>query len=165
MNARKLVLGAVSAFVVMFALSWVWHEALMAEFYQMAEYPMRDSPMMWAVAAGYGVLALLMAWIYPKGYEGGASWVEGAKFGAVIGILWIVPWQLIMYGVMEGTMSMVWVDGGWHIVEQGLGGIALALVHGSAGADEGMGTSPATETRHESSTAHRSEPGGGAPPM
>jgi len=164
MNARKLVLGAVAAFVVMFALSWVWHEALMADFYQMAEYPMRDSPMMWAVAAGYGVLALLMAWIYPKGYEGGASWVEGAKFGAVIGILWIVPWQLIMYGVMEGSMSMVWVDGGWHIVEQGLGGIALALVHGG-GAEEGMGTSPATEPRHESPTAPSSGPGGGGPPM
>lgn len=156
MNARKLVLGAVAAFVAMLALSWVWHEALMADFYRSIEVRiMRESPVMWAIFAGYGVLALLMAWIYPKGYEGGSPAVEGAKFGAVIGILWILPLQLVLYGVMEGPFSMVLVDAGWHVVEQGVGGVVLGLVYGTR-EDEGLGTSPAAGTA-------RSEPPGGSP--
>lgn len=163
MNARKLVLGAVAAFVVMFAASWVWHEALMADFYQAEAMPMRASPMMWAVAAGYGVLALLMAWMYPKGHEGGSAWAEGAKFGAVIGILWTVPIQLILYGVMEGAFSMVYVDGGWHLVEQALGGIAIAMVHGG-GADEGIGASPSAGSgdRADAAPGRPASPGTGA---
>lgn len=146
MNGRNLVLGALAAFVAMFALSWVWHEALMADFYQSVEMQnARESPLIWSVAAGYGLLALLMAWIFPKGYEGGTSWVEGMKFGAVIGILWILPLELVLYGVLEGSFSHVAVDGAWHVVEQGLGGIALGMVYGGGETEAAEAPAPRPE--------------------
>ena len=36
----------------------------------------------------------------------------------------------MLYGAMEGPFSIVLVDGGWHLVEEGLAGVALAMVHG-----------------------------------
>lgn len=131
MDARKLVLGAPAVFVVMFGLSWVWHEALMADLYRSTPLePMRDSPLIASIAGGYALLSLVMAWMYPKGYEGGRPWIEGLTFGAVIGILWILPFQLVLYGVMEGPLGMVAVDAGWHVIEQGLGGLVLGWIHG-----------------------------------
>lgn len=137
MDGRKLVTGALAVFVVMFALSWVWHQGLMADFYQStALEPARESPLIWAIAAGYALLSLLMAWMYPKGYEGGGPLLEGLKFGAVIGILWVLPLQLVLYGVLEGPLTMVLVDGAWHVVEQGAGGAVLGWVHGRTAAGE-----------------------------
>ena len=71
-----------------------------------------------------------MAYMYPKGYEGGSPIAEGLKFGAVIGLLWWFSTNLVLYGALDGPFSMVLVDGAWHVVEEGLAGIALGLVYG-----------------------------------
>ena len=75
-----------------------------------------------------------MAYMYPKmytkGYEGGTPLGEGMKFGAIIGLLWWLPTNLVLYGVTESPFSMVIVDSAWHVVEEALGGAALGLVCG-----------------------------------
>ena len=68
--------------------------------------------------------------MYPKGYEGGSRLSEGLKFGAIIGLLWWPPTNLVSYGVLDGLFSMVLVDSAWHVVEEALGGAALGLVYG-----------------------------------
>ncbi len=68
--------------------------------------------------------------MYPKGYEGGSPLREGLKFGAVIGLLWWFPTNLVFYGAFEGPFSMVLVDSAWHVVEEALAGAALGLVCG-----------------------------------
>jgi hypothetical protein len=90
----------------------------------------RQPPFYWSVGLGYLVVGFIMAYMYPKGYEGGSPAVEGFKFGAVIGLLWWLPTQLVLYGAFEGPFSVVLVDGAWHVVEQGVAGIALAMVFG-----------------------------------
>lgn len=130
MDGRKLISGAAAAFVVAFPLSLVWHVLLMSDFYDTASAgTMREPPLFWSVILGYVVVAVIMAYMYPKGYEGGSPLAEGFKFGAVIGILWWLPTQLVLYGAIEGPFSMVVVDGAWHVVEEGLAGVALAMVY------------------------------------
>jgi hypothetical protein len=131
MNGRKFLLGALAAFFVGFLLSGVWHVLLMAEFYESnAAGTARETPLFWAVGLGYLVVGFIMAYMYPKGYEGGSAVSEGLKFGAIIGLLWWLPTNLVFYGAMEGSFAIVLVDGGWHVVEQGLAGVALAMVYG-----------------------------------
>lgn len=61
---------------------------------------------------------MLVAVIYPVGYEGGVPWREGLRFGLLMGVLFTLPGGLVI------------VDAAWHRVEQGAGGIGVALVHG-----------------------------------
>ena len=131
MNGRKFLLGALAAFVVGFLLSGLWHVLLMADFYESNAFgAMREPPLFWAIGLGYLVVGLIMAYMYPKGYAGGSPIAEGLKFGAIIGLLWWFPTNLVLYGAFDGPFSIVLVDGAWHLVEEGLAGIALGLVYG-----------------------------------
>ena len=131
MDMRKFALGTAAAFVVGFALSFVWHSMLMAGVYESTSAgAARETPILWAVIAGYLLVASIMAYMYPKGYDGGSPVAEGFKFGAMIGIVWWLASQLVLYGALESTFTLVYVDGGWHIFEQGCSGIALAMVYG-----------------------------------
>ena len=88
MNANKLM-GAGGAFVVMFALSGLWHQALMGDYYA-AIMPSvaRAEPNMILIGVGYLITAAVMAFIFPVGYKGGSGVAEGLRFGAVIGLRW-----------------------------------------------------------------------------
>ena len=131
MNGRKLVLGALAAFVVAYLLSGLWHVLLMSDFYDSAAGgTMRDPPLFLPIGLVYLVVGFIMAYMYPKGYEGGSPISEGLKFGAIIGLLWWFPTQLVLYGATEGPFSIVLVDGAWHLVEEGLAGAVLGLIYG-----------------------------------
>jgi len=131
MNGRKFLLAALAAFLVGFLLSGLWHVLLLGDFYESnSAVPMRAAPLFWAIGLAYLVVGLIMAYMYPKGYAGGSPLVEGLKFGAIIGLLWWFPTNLVLYGVFEGPFSVVLVDGGWHVVEEALAGGALGIVYG-----------------------------------
>ena len=134
MNGRRLVLGALAAFLVVFLLSGLWHVLLMRDFYDAAQGgTMRDPPLFLSIGLGYLVVGFIMAYMYPKGYEGGSPIGEGLKFGAIIGLLWWFPTQLVLYGALDGPFAIVLVDGAWHLVEEGFAGAALGLVYGRKG--------------------------------
>ena len=72
-----------------------------------------------------------MAYMYPQGYKGGSPLKEGLRFGVVIGLLWILPYNVIMIGVVGTSKTLVVVDALWHIVEQGVGGIVIGYIYRS----------------------------------
>ena len=136
MIGRRFVHGALAAFAVGFLLSGLWHVLLMADFYESsAAGAAREAPVFWAIGLAYLVVGFIMAYIYPKGYDGGSPISEGLKFGAIIGLLWWFPTNLVLYAALEGPFTIVLVDGGWHLVEQGLAGVALAMVYGRPSQD------------------------------
>ena len=146
--SKKFLPAFGAAFITMFLLAFAWHQPIMGEFYAnnpgAAGSVARAEPIVWMIAVGYVVLALLMAYIYPKGVEGGSTLMEGFKFGALIGLLWVLPHSIVMYGVqMVDSKILVIVDGLWHVLEQGLGGIVIAYIYA-------MGTS--TESTPDAST-------------
>jgi len=86
MNGRRFLIGALAAFAVAFLLSGLWHVVLMGDFYESATVSGREAPLMWAIALAYLMVGAIMAYMYPKGYEGGSPAIEGFKFGAIIGL-------------------------------------------------------------------------------
>ena len=129
MNTKKMVIALFASFIVMFLLAGLWHMVIMADLYSGPKT--LEEPMLHFIALGYFVLALIMTYIYPKGYKGGKPVIEGLKFGILMGLLWILPLNLVLYGVMGGSGTVIIVDVIWHVVEQGIGGIVIGLVYGS----------------------------------
>ena len=70
------------------------------------------------------------------GYKGGSPVKEGFRFGALIGLIWILPLSMIFHGVWNLPLTGVIVDSAWHVVEEGIAGIAIGLVYGKPGAVE-----------------------------
>ena len=89
---------------------------------------------MMMIALGSLVIAILMAYTYPIGYKGGSAVKEGFRFGALIGLIWVLPVSLIFSGAWNYPLVAVIVDSAWHIVEQGVTGIVIAMIYGTAAA-------------------------------
>ena len=140
MNGRKFVTGALVASVVAFLLSGLWHVVLMSDYYESVTVGGREAPLMWAIGLAYLMVGIIMAYMYPRGYEGGSPVGEGLKLGAIIGLLWWLPTNLVLYAVLDGSSSsQIFVDGIWHIVEEGIAGAALGLVYGRSGPRKSLG--------------------------
>lgn len=135
MEARRQLLATVLSWLAMVVLFLLWHGLLMADFYADHAPMLREAPLLRLIGLGYFVLAAVMTVIYSKGYEGGAPWLEGLRFGLFIGILYALPRSLVLYGA-EGchTGSVVVVDAAWHLAEQAAGGLVIGLIHGGVGA-------------------------------
>ena len=131
MSLKKLIIAFVAGFAVMFLLAGLWHNVLMVNFYKSYNPGTQGDHKMVPILLGYIILALLMAYIYPKGYAGGSPWKEGLKFGIMIGLLWILPYTLVLLGNSSATFSWrMIINTIWHLVEQGGGGVAIALIYG-----------------------------------
>jgi len=132
MFGKKFLMALVGGFLIMWLLSGLWHVLIMGDFYAKYEGPSAyESPQMLFIIIGYAILALLMVYIYIQGYKGGSPLKEGLRFGVVIGLLWILPLNVIIYAVKETSGTFIVVDVLWHIVEQGIGGIVIGLIYGS----------------------------------
>src|SRR3989339_1867126 len=132
MNKKKIIFAVFAAFVVMFVLSGLWHMVILGDFYTSNDVALaRTEVNMLPVVLGVFILTFLMAVIYPSVYKGGSPLKEGFRFGAVIGIIWALPMQLVFHGIWNYPLSGVLVDSAWHIVEHGLGGIVIAYIFGT----------------------------------
>jgi len=131
MNVKKFVLAWVAAVVVTFLLGVLWHLFLLADFYEVQHQALaREEPNMPVIIVGHLILGFLMALVYPIGYKGGSPVKEGFRFGGLIGLIFVLPASVILHGVWNLPLTAVIVDSAWHVVEEGGGGIALALVYG-----------------------------------
>lgn len=136
MNTKKYLTASVSGFIVMFILGWIGHELILSAINSgpdPLESVMRSEPNIIGIAVAYLILALLMAYIYPKGVEEGSKLSNGLKFGIIIGLIFELPMAVILYSILDGiTISMVLTEGVWHMIEQGIGGIAIAYAYGAS---------------------------------
>jgi hypothetical protein len=90
MNYARLALAAAAAWVADGIYGFVVYGNLLTA--QFAQYPGVFRPLeamnakMPFLFAGLLIMMLVAAFIYAKGYEGGAAFPEGARFGALIGL-------------------------------------------------------------------------------
>ena len=132
MDFKKFSMAVVEGFFAMFVLGFLWHMVIMKSFYdKYGGDSALAEPNILFIILGVLILAALMSYMYPQGYKGGSSIKEGLRFGAVIGLLWILPFNVIMIGVMGTPKTLVVVDTLWHLVEQGVGGIVIGYVYRS----------------------------------
>ena len=155
MNRKKLIPALVVGFVVIFVLGFLWHSVIMTGFYEEHYGDVaraRADTKIPFIVLGYLVLALLMAYLYPIGYKGGSPAAEGMRFGILIGLLWVLPHGLISHATENITLTGIIVDAIWHVVEEGAGGIAVAMVYGApvAEAAEEKAEEPEAKPEEES---------------
>ncbi|MEE9448992.1 MAG: DUF2177 family protein [Ignavibacteriaceae bacterium] len=132
MNSKKFLFALLGGFLVMWLLAGLWHVLIMGDFYAKYAGPSTfEEPKLLFIALGYAILALLMVYIYIQGYKGGSPLKEGLRFGVLMGLLWILPINVVMFGVREISSTVIVVDVIWHLVEQGVGGIVIGLIYGS----------------------------------
>ena len=127
MKLKKLLLSTFFSGLGMWVIAGIWHNLIMANLYK-GIHATHDGIALLLVA--YFILAFIMSYLYPLGYKGGKPILEGLKFGAIMGVLWVFPHGLAMASVHGDSIIYVFKNGAWHIVEQGIGGIIIGFVYG-----------------------------------
>jgi len=125
---KKFVSTTLATGLAMFLLGGAWHMGIMGDFYrEHSSNP--NEPILGFIILGYLVLAAIMTYVYPLGEnKKEVAWMDGLRFGVIVGLIWVTPHAIILIGAEAVAPISVVVDGLWHLVEQGIGGIVLATV-------------------------------------
>ena len=127
MKLRNLSMFTAVVGFSMWVVSGLWHNLILANFYAQKGASHEGIGILFI---SYLILALIMSYLYPFGYRGKAPWLEGLRFGIMIGILWVFPHELAMAVAHGESLSYVFKNGAWHAIEQGIGGIILGSIYG-----------------------------------
>lgn len=133
-TGKRFVLATLAAFFVMFALAGVFNQILIKDFVRnnIASSILRETPVTSSIVLGYLLLSVFMSYLYPIfARPGQSTLVQGVKFGALMGLLWMFPFNLVLHGNYNFPAVALLIDTGWALLEQGLGGVVIALVYGS----------------------------------
>jgi hypothetical protein len=96
MKVKKLILTTLTVDFIMWVISGIWHNLILANFYASEVEATHEGIGVLLIA--YLILGLFMAYLYPRFFKGGRPVIEGLKFGALIGLLWVFPHDLAMAG-------------------------------------------------------------------
>lgn len=122
----ELFLSTLAGGLGMWVVGGLWHNLILPIFSNTAE---AHHDGLFIALIAYFVLALLMAYIFSLSYQKGKFIVlEGLKMGIVIGILWVFPHGLALAGTNDTSIVYEIKNAVYHVVEQGIGGIIIALI-------------------------------------
>jgi hypothetical protein len=130
---KKSMLSAAVAAALMFSLAGLYTSVLARDFIakHVDATMLRTPPNLGLVFLGYLVLATLMSASYPRiAASGGSPAWRGLRFGMLAGVVWLIPYSLVLFGVYRFPYGALPMDFAWALVEQGLGGMAIGLIHG-----------------------------------
>lgn len=123
---KKTVLLTLMVGLVMWGLSGIIHNVILAPFYT---HTGAKHEGIGILLLAYLFLAFCMVYLYSKLYQGGKPDIEGLKLGVFVGLLWVFPHQLAMAGAHGESLVYVFQNALIHVVEQGIGGVVLALLY------------------------------------
>lgn len=130
---KKTILATITASAVMFSLAGFYTGVLAREFIatHVDEALLRTPPNLVLVFFGYFLLALLMAVLYGQFVRvtGSPAWA-GLRFGIMAAVCWLMPYSLVLFGVYKFPYAALPLDFAWALVEQGMGGLVIGLIHG-----------------------------------
>jgi hypothetical protein len=129
----RTVIAAIAACIAMFSLAGLYTGVLARGFIasHVDATMLRAPPNLLLVFIGYLLLALLMSLLYRRLVRDTASpaW-SGLRFGWVAAVCWLMPYSLVLFGVYNFPYLVLPLDFAWALVEQGVGGLVIGLVHG-----------------------------------
>ena len=136
---KKTIFAVIAASAVMFSLAGFYTGVLAREFIatHVDQALLRTPPNLVLVFFGYFVLALLMALLYARFVRvtGSPAWA-GLRFGIMAAVCWLMPYSLVLFGVYKFPYVALPLDFVWALVEQGMGGLVIGLIHGKRAAVE-----------------------------
>ena len=136
---KKTIFAVIAASAVMFSLAGFYTGVLARQFIaaHVDQALLRTPPNLVLVFFGYFVLALLMAVLYARFVRvtGSPAWA-GLRFGLMAAVCWLMPYSLVLFGVYKFPYVALPLDFAWALVEQGMGGLVIGLIHGKRAAIE-----------------------------
>jgi hypothetical protein len=114
LNVKQWIMATVASFVVMTALNSIVHGVLLTGWYQ--EYPAywrseadMSTKMHW-LYVGYLLFSGLFAYIYTKGIEGKGGFIEGFRYGMLIGAIVGFPKMFMdhVFFPYQGKVILAW---------------------------------------------------------
>ena len=126
------IISLLGAMLVMFVLAGLFNGLVVNQLASQNVDPamLLESPNLALIALGYALLALLMTLIYPRVVSRPSySTRSGFLFGMVAGIFWLLPQTLVLHGVYRFPALDLLIDPAWALLEQGIGGAIIGLVH------------------------------------
>jgi hypothetical protein len=144
--SKRLVVGAVVAFVVIFNLGYLFHEVVFADFLKANLGPgvQRQRYIIPVIALAFAVYVALMALVYPVFHlffvvhRGWSRLATGAALGLFCGFLWdALQGGIIEYATYNVSLAAMLVDSTYHLLE---GALAGSIIGALAGA--GLGAQP-----------------------
>lgn len=129
----KFIISTIVTGIVLFALGGLFYSVLFAEYFKTNMLHVMRSETdfkLWAFAVGSLIRSALMYVIYSIGYKGGSPFMEGAKFGILIGAFLQIPYVFFFWGGSPVRYQPVIVDGVISIVMLLIAGIVTGLIHG-----------------------------------
>jgi hypothetical protein len=126
-NFIRLSIAALASGLGMWIIAGLWHNLVLPFFNESVHPHQGNLPIM---LFGYFTLAFIMVYIYMHSFKKGKRLVAGLKLGVIVGVLWVFPHGLVMAGVHETSIIYEIKNAIWHMIEQGIGGIIIALIIG-----------------------------------
>jgi hypothetical protein len=84
----------------------------------------------WTVVVGLILLAIVMAWMYPKGYEGRTPWLEGLRFGVLVGLMVEAYGALFAYHFLSVSGTGIAGQAAIFILRDALAGAVIGTAYG-----------------------------------
>jgi hypothetical protein len=123
---KKLIFATLISGFGMWIVSGFWHNLILPGLYEDTHATHEG---IFLLLISYLILAGCMVYLYPLLFNGDTPIMRGLKLGVLIGVLWIFPYTLAMAGAHGTSIIYVFKNTVWHMVEQGIGGIIIALFH------------------------------------
>ncbi len=127
MNKKKFMLATLAGGITMCVVAGIWHNVIMANLYNKQHAEHEDIALL---IIAYLILAMFMSYLYPLFHKVENRVLNGLLFGSIIGLLWVFPHDLAMAGAHNTSLFYAIKNGAWYMVEQGIGGIVIALILG-----------------------------------
>jgi hypothetical protein len=124
MKITKIIVSTISGGLIMWITAGLWHNLILPNLNKNLEAHHKGLGLM---LLAYLILAFLMTTIYAFKLKTSKPVVEGIKVGVILGILWVFPHGLAMAGSHDTSIIYEIKNAVYHIFEQGLGGIVIAL--------------------------------------
>jgi hypothetical protein len=135
---KRLVLGGVLAFVVIFNLGYLFHEVVFAAFFKAHFGPgvQRDHYVIPVIALAFAIYVALIALAYPVAHaylaerRGWSRVATGALLGLYCGFLWdALQGGLIEFATYNVALSAMLVDSTYHALEGVLAGAIVGALY------------------------------------
>ncbi len=128
----RVVLATTLGGVAMWVTAGVWHNLILPRTVAGAEAH-HEGLLVGLIA--YFTLALLMVYLYATRRKRRPVVVEGLILGMVTGILWVFPHGLTLAGIHGTSIAYEVRNALYHVVEQGIGGVVVAVIIGKGRRD------------------------------